>query len=83
MGPEVFVQSGEPVLQLSCLGVSQFERDGHGCGENVSNTKGWIIQNIVNTWQVLVTLSLYLGIRLPELGPARSPRTGNTTEDHS
>ena len=40
VGPEVLVQPGESVLQLSSLGVSQFERNGHGSGQNVSNTKG-------------------------------------------
>ena len=39
MCPEVFVQPGEPVLQLPSLGVSQFERDGHGGGEDISNAQ--------------------------------------------
>ena len=37
--PKIFVQSCESVLEQPCLGVLEFERNGHGSGDNVPNTQ--------------------------------------------
>ena len=39
MIPEIFVKPSEPVLEQPCLGILQFERNGHGGGDNVTNTQ--------------------------------------------